>query len=58
MKLAERRTFPNPVQRDASADGAAQPPPARFDAHRWYVRYAASHRGADPTDVLAGVPFN
>jgi hypothetical protein len=31
---------------------------AEFDAHRWLERYRASHDRADPSDPLAGVPFN
>jgi hypothetical protein len=28
------------------------------DVHHWLERYLAWHDGADPSDPLAGVPFN
>lgn len=29
-----------------------------FDVHHWLQQYLASHEGANPSDPLAGVPFN
>ncbi len=49
------RTRP-PLRADAPVSRSMHS--TKFDAHRWLERYLASHDGADPSDPLAGVPFN
>lgn len=42
----------------AAAHGSGRRRGTGFDTHRWFEEYRASHDGADPSDPLAGVPFN